>query len=383
MANINNVSLGTSNLGSGQNLRYDYDPKVVFRDPDQQPIMTLLSKMNSRQVDQPVYNGEESPHHDLVGVIDGNQTAGSGAGVAKALDVSDGTQFQVDFVVAIGGVNCVVTSISSNAVTFDPVIDSETIPATTDLDEILIVGIAKDEGYALPEEFQSSRDTRTNYIQEFSVSWGITNTLKASKQYGSGYENRFKEEYIKKEVMFRKLSENTALGGVKRVDTSGIYNKRYTDGAKGRITTNAFNFTSGGMTNADMRTIAKSAFNHGSTRKFLFVDGDLWNDFASLLEATKQTTPTTTILGVDFTEYKTGFGTFMVKYHPYIKSTALGYDGIYLDFDYVSICRLAGVNMQLKSDVVKDGSDTTKYELCDKFGFDWKYEESHGKLIRS
>lgn len=384
MANINNVALGTSNLGAGQNLVADYDPKLYFRDPDQQPIMTLLSKMKARTVAQPVYNGEESPHHDLVAVVDGNQTAGSGAGATKAINFLDGTLFQTDFVVAIGGVNCRVVSIATNAVTLDPVIDSETIPATTDLDEVLILGIAKEEGYALPEEFQSARDTRTNYIQEMSVSWGLTNTLKHSKQYGSGYENRFKEELKKKDLLFRKMAENTALGGVKRLDTSGTYDKRYTDGAKGRITTNALNFTSGGMTNADMRTIAKTAFNHGSTRKFLFADSDLINDFASLLEATKQTPQKETILGVNFTKYTTDFGEFMVKWHPYLKGDALGFNGLWLDFEYWKIARLEGLSkVQLKQDVVKDGSDIEKYELCDKFGFDVGYEQAHGKLIRS
>ncbi len=376
MAQYNNNPLGSNVLGSGQALPIAMDPRVVFTDGDQEPIMKILSQMQVATVPQSDFQGEESPHHHITDSFNGTQSPGASAGATQALNVTNGDRFQEDFTVAIGGINCIVTAVSGNSVTFDPINDSEAVPDVVDNEEIAIFGVAKDEGHALPEEFQSLRENRTGYIQEWSLSWGLTNTLKMSQQYGG--ITREQEEYTKKEKLMKKFWEMTALTGEKAKKTGGTYPKRFTDGAKGRFVTNSFEYDNGGITNANFQTFSKTAFDNGSSRKFLFVDGTFTGYLMNLLEATKQTKETTEILGVKFQKYITPFGEWMIKYHPYIKRTAMGFSGVYFDFDYVKMKQLKGSGLTFLKDVVKDGSDTCKYELKAKLGFDFPYEASGG-----
>lgn len=381
MASIAGI-LATTNLGAGQILEISMDPRLVTPDAENVLVTSILNEMGTRIVENPVFQGEESPHFEVRDPVRADSTVGASAGATKVINVTDATKFNIDYVVILLGINALIISIDTGANTMvvDPQDDTETIPAlTAATDTILISTIAMEEGYDLGTLREGLRRNRTNFIQEFSSSFGITETMMASAQY-TDQKNRVAEETMKHKLFVDRAIEGMVFFGEKKEDTSGTFSKRFSGGFA-ESTTNVLNYTSAGITNAQMQTISQQAFLHGSSRKILFADGELSRGLMNLLEATKQTPQTETILGVKFIKYETVFGEFLIKYHSRLDNLNGGFGGVYMDPAFVKLAVLKGWAMRARFNIVLDGSNKQTNEVSAKQGLDRAYEESHGLLV--
>lgn len=382
MASLASI-LGTSNIGSGQELVIDMNKQIIMPDKHRNDFMTFQAKIKHSTTNNYEFKGEESPYFEMDDPIRAPAGAGAGAGVAVTLLVTDKTKYHLDYVVAVGGVNCVVDSIAGGAteeVTVSPINAAQTIPATTTADTVEIIGPVKEEGYDLGAARSGLRRTRTNYIQEFSSVFGLTKTMMAVDQYGN--MTRVAEETKKHVALARRSIHKTAIYGEKYIDTSGTFDKRYTGGVKGEITTNALEYTKAQITSSDLINITKTMFQHGNKEKYVFVSEDLGGQLQVLLESKYGNTAVTeTRLGMEFNTYKNSFGKMYFAVDDTINVGAAGFDGFYVDYEYLTFKTLKGEGLKTSYNVVRDGSNKETAEVSVKYGFDWGYEEAHGKLI--
>lgn len=378
MAIITGTS-GTGNLGTSV-LRPDWDPKLIYRDPQNQRILNVLLELGTRIVTQPEYENEEADEFNLLDTIATTTTAGA-VDTAKLYAMTDGTKFAVGYKVMVGGIAGYVTIVSGNDVTIQPLVTGTAMPAVTALDPVNISGHAKEEGGALVAQRFSQREVLTNYIEEFETTFSITNTMLKSDQKTS-VKSKMEEEMHKHLQFARNHKEMTLLAGVKAKLAGVNHPQRFTGGCASEITTNSFSFDTAGLTNDNIRSLSRTAFDKGSETKLLLVNNALMNDLEEILEAKVQSGREETVAGIKFQAYESTAGKFLVRRHPYI-TDALGYEGIYLDPQFIKLCYLKDGALEINTDAVKDGSDKKVTSIKTKFGFAFSYEATCGVLVRT
>jgi hypothetical protein len=379
MATVTGQS-GTGNLGSGV-LRPDVDPRLYYKNHQRQSILNVILELNTRMVDNPEYDSEEAEHFNLLDTIASTDATPGAADAAKLYAVTDGTKFAVGYKAVIGGTASYVTIVSGNNVTFQPLLSGANMPAVTALDPINISGHAKEEGGAIVASRFTQRDLVSNYIEEFETTYSITNTMLRSAQQ-TAVTSKHEEEMIKHLQLSRNHQEMTLLAGVKRKLTSGTHPQRFTGGVLSEVTTNSFSFDTGGLTMDNLRSFSRTAFDFGNETKILLVNNSLMNDVEEILQASVQTPRSETIAGVKFMAFESTAGTWLVKRHPYI-TDALGFEGVYLDPEFIDVCYLKNQALEINPDAVKDGSDKKVTSIKTKFGFQFNFEKTCGLLVRT
>lgn len=371
-------TLATSNIGSGQELVIDMDSRVHMPDGNQTKFLNIMMKLNrTRTVHNVEFKGEESPHFEIVDQVASGNSAGA-ADTPVVINATDGTKFTTDYIITIKGIQCKINSIATNALTVVNTVAGQNVPALTTADRILLTGISMVEGYALGTTRSGLRRSRAQYIQNFSSRFDITDDMKASKQYGD--MQRIAEETMRHKRFVSKQIEMAALFGDKGSITVSGFERRLQGGFKS-VVTGSSNYTAAQITAAQMRSFATECFKHGEGRKLLFVDFDLSNGLAKLMEDDKRLAQTDETLGMKVNKYVHNNGEFLIIPHQGLSNSDGGFGGLAVDPMYVSVATLNGRGLQARYNVIKDGSDKDTNEVRAKVSIDIAYDEAHRKLI--
>lgn len=244
----------------------------------------------------------------------------------------------------------------------------------------MIVGSVAGEGSTLPTISVPQILRETNYTQITRTSWGLSGTMRASRQQYGSELGRQRTMNMKKHMA--KL-EYTAWFGRKRdySTTSPYY--RLTGGIIPYITENSATFATnstdvgGTLTESGLNTICKTAWNQSNSesgRKVLFASATFIQALMNFAGDRVQTRPGRLgAFGTTFKTYQTFWGDLEIVHEPWFTAGVADRSGTYdlmdgmgviLDMDQVEWVWLSGngENRALKMLTNRQANDEDSYE---------------------
>jgi len=275
------------------------------------------------------------------------------------------------------------------------VLGSVTLADITDDDyfarENGISGIA--EGAAVGAETRKKVRRLKNCTQIFREPYTITNTAKASKNYGGSEMSRLQARKLAK--IKGDIEWSILTNGAISLDASSENPKRKFQGlglgsSNGSISSlNGFDDTtcqwdySAGLNNLD--GVVEHVFSDmisGGMKKTVFASNKWMVQLAAATRADNTgfyDTGETTTSGLRVRSYVGPVGQLDFVAHPYLKGAYENY-AVAIDPANFSVRPLVGRDMQLRSDIVKDGRDGQTDEWLMEVGVELRNEQTHAIL---
>lgn len=295
---------------------------------------------------------------------------------------------------------CRVTSISTDTITVERAFAGTTVAEIGNTVALRLIGTAHPEGGAIPNSKTSDVSTITSYTQIFRRTLDLTNTFRATKQYGDSGNERQRlhkkmmmevKEQINAALLWGKASESLTGGTMVTVtgasgDSGPI---RTTMGVNSVVSTNVVD-CSGILTWKVFNNFARKAFRYGGDKKVLLASHVTVQAISSWAHDRLMVRPGEEKYGVRVTYVTTPFGEWAMIYDKELENystTTNGFSGITfsLDLDQIEQRYLAygGVNRDLKltENKVEDGGDRVVDEILGELGFMVRQEKHHAKLF--
>lgn len=254
-----------------------------------------------------------------------------------------------------------------------------------------ISGIA--EGAAVGSETRKKVRRLKNCTQIFREPYTITNTAKASKNYGGSEMSRLQARKLAK--IKGDIEWSILTNGAISLDASSENPKRKFQGlglgsSDGSISSlNGFDDTncqwdySAGLNNLD--GVVEHVFSDmisGGMKKTVFASNKWMVQLAAATRASDTgfyDTGETTASGLRVRSYVAPVGQLDFVAHPYLKGAYEDY-AVAIDPANFSVRPLVGRDMQLRSDIVKDGRDGQTDEWLMEVGVEMRNEQTHAIL---
>ncbi|KXB08558.1 hypothetical protein AKJ56_01010 [candidate division MSBL1 archaeon SCGC-AAA382N08] len=328
----------TSISSSEGRLKVDATDKVFLLEPNQHPLVTLLTNVGKTSdgtqwkgtgmLKAPTTNPEFSWFEDYYGGRYAKiSSVASGTTGDIVLNVT-GAGNESAYIFTVGdvvrnvdtGENFLVTSIESST-QIKSLSDSRsfgsTAAAAISADEgLFIVGNASEEGSGA-RNINTTRTTKeSNYTQLFKATIGATGTEKESELYG---EADMPYQRQKKATEHGLDIERAFWWGQKSIMTgSNGYPKRGTGGVQEFIeNSSSYVQNQGGpITAPDLNTFLREGFTYGSTTKTLFAGGIVVQAINEIARGQVVTKSLDETYGMNVNKWVTPFGTINIVHNP-------------------------------------------------------------------
>lgn len=365
----------------------DMDDDIAMLEPDEEPLVTYLMKLNKRPAYSQKVEWLEDELHPRYTIL----TASYTTGLTISVTVGTGSYFKPNDVIRneLTGENMLVTGVAADVISvvrgIGSVASTNSIGST---DGIIRLSNASAEGATLPQLKQTKKVAQYNYCQIIRTPFGMTETLIASKLYGQPDVMAF--EANKKLVEHKRELENTLWMGRRNLDVTGAAPRAFMGGVTDYISTNTA--TGGAMTQKVFEqfligsgSVAPKVARYGPNTKVAFaapiVMGALSSYAASRLAPPS---PNLKEWGVQLDTYRSanGFRVGLVEKRDWADfsttSPALGGSMIVLTMQNTVLRPLR--DTKLKPHRQANDEDSNKQEYLTETSFMLKQEKTHAWL---
>lgn len=371
------IARGTGNTPANQK-KPDVAQAIAELEPSSAPLTVLTNRLNKRPTHNPKFNWWEEELENRFMEVEGSVAsdsasvtvvAGQGARCANGalvLNTITGELFRVssqavaDTLTSVRGVGASGSGI-----------------AMTDADELLIVGIAKEEGddYRTPRSVNSVE--KTNYTQIFEEPYEITGSMMHTDQWTQPHDWEHKAKIAG--ITHAKDQEYTAWFGKAETAAGTSHPIRKAGGFYNFVTTNNVD-TSGATTEAEFFAGLSTLLWYGSEEKWGFaarVPVDVINSYP---RGKLQIQQGETTYGLRVMRYISPHGTLNVVTHRLFEGTTYG--------KYLAVVDMARCGKRYLANEhgsrdthpvdVPETADRTKRTLITECGFEYKNEKTMG-----
>ena len=377
MANLqNNVSI----LDITQGRRtYDCADRVSLLQPNQTPIYSILARLESRKIVDPKFYWSEDA------LLTRSTTTSFAYGTSEtSIVVADASIFVPNDVIQITatGENILIGAVTVSTNTLSSCVRGlgDTTPTNIgNAAEVLAIGPAVAESATSQRAVVTQVLHPWNVAQIFRKSVDVSETLANSKLVDS--QNEVKRLLDKAATEFKRDIERAFLYGARLETTSGGKGLWYTGGlATQFITTLNTSLTGGSLTLNAMNTWLKSLFENGSDTRYIFGSSSFMHAIANIAEGKLETRQGDSMFGLDIKEWVNPFGKAYLVLHRDLRGTKYG--SFALGLDMANLRRAVLRDVQLKTNIQANDSDTVKAEYISQEGIEVKHESTHG-IIRN
>lgn len=351
---------------------------LYLLEPDAAPLTQISLRLNASASGNTKYEWFEKgprPRFDAV-----NTTTGTGA----AIIVDNPSYFAEHDIwrVTRTGENMRVQSVNtaSSTVTFVRGVGGSAV-AVADNDELLRIGVAKEEGSTSKVASAEDATKLFNYVQIFEQTVQMTGTMSASATWTP---NKWREDVEYQGVEFKKDCEYSYLLGKPSEVTTGEHPRHTTGGALNYITTNVTD-AGGALTEAEWWGIFGNAFRYGSKTKVAFASRlavDVLNSYPrgrlDLVQSDNDET-----YGLNVMRYRHPHGELAVVTHNLLEGAVYGGYIVILDFANANIKRrylsANGVSrdVQFNDNIQAPDYDGRKAQWLAEQGLEFGQEKKH------
>jgi len=368
----------TRNVTQNQ-LVIDMSNDIALLMPNEAPFLSFLklAKNRNETANNPKFEWMEdglAPRWDAI-----NKAAGYTSG-DTTLTVDNGTYFAANYIVKVPrtGEVMLVTGISTNDLTVTRGYGSTAAAAIVDNDPLLIIGSVNEEGATMPTIKSTNKAALYNYTQIWRTPFGVTNTQKATKQYGG---SDLSYQQMKGGVEHKIDIERSLIFGERKEDTSGSKPKRATGGLLSFCTKN--NYDAGGtLTQTEFdNNISEVIFKYGSKDKLLLASARLLSVINGWAQGKLLIDQTAKQFGLAIFKYITPFGNYnIVNMLNTLEGSVYGGYGIVLDPQNVKWRPLNGRDTSLKTNIQANDADGRTDEYLTEGGLEVRNAETHAVL---
>lgn len=374
----------TKNLATD---RVDIDVKeeLMLLQSEEGPLTRLTAEASTRQVGSPEYTWYEDDIRGNQITVNGSQTAGdttievSGDDEELVNPGSNNDSFLL-FNASTGEV-LEVTSVStgSNTLTVTRGFGNTSASSISDGEELVVLGNANEENAEEPRVIQTTSTKQSNYTQIFRNPVESSATLEETDVHAAG-KGKLSDDLRKEAISHVRDIEMAFKFGTKNEDTSGTHPKRTTRGLWNRVSTNVSDQSSSSLTESEYRTHLKNVFQHGSKEKWQLAGGTIINDLMSFADSAIDFATGDSEFGIDFTRYRTGFGTVRITHDQALDRAGMGGIAFTLDPEALEKVVLGNRDSVLRMNIQAPGQDGFKHEYLSEVGFAVYNEEKMGLI---
>jgi len=367
---------GTGNILAAKRV-IDISKKVSVLEPDAAPLTQLTKKLDKRVAINPKYNWLEEESLNKVDAVNHATQYTSGATV---IAVDDGDKFRAGDVVkdVNTGEQMVVSSVSSDDVTFKRGFGTTTAAAISDDDVLFIVGNTNQEGASKRDFLTGQEVEKTNYLQIFRTPFGVTRTADNSEMYTGKDLAHVRMMQL---IEHQKEIERAFLWGEPFEDTTGTHPKRTTGGLNYWISTNVTNDSNGTLTETEFEAFIRTGFRYGSKTKY-FLGAPIYVSAISAWAGGKlQTLPKDKTYGISITQYLSPHGVVnIINCNLFSEVTTYAGYGFLMDLESVAYRFLANSDTKLKTHIEDNSADGEEDEYLSEVGFELQGEKKNSKI---
>jgi hypothetical protein len=368
---------GTStNADLALRLKLQISDKIYKKGPALAPL-TWISRMNRKKaIGRQEFNILESEPLPRF-----TNTTTTGTGTSVVVTSGHGSYFRPQDVVKVPrtGEEMLVSSIATDTLTVVRGYGTTAATALVSGDELMIIGNALSEGSAAVASRTVKTSSRTNYLQFFSRTTGLTEIRSNTEEWGENEEDRQIKE-ARYEIM-RDIEGAHLFGepladiqGSSPIDGSLVYTRYKTGGLKYWIDTGASAnvLDAGGVLSQQefwdwaepMYRNSPTDESDGTKRLMLFGGQKAISVINQWALRPVQTAPETKKFGMRLDEYYTPFGRFLLHNH-YMMSESTEYqDYLFaVNPDFVEFRYLNKMDITLKQNIQANDEHLVKHEL--------------------
>jgi hypothetical protein len=387
--------VSTNSQSTGDLLIREVGKKIYLLDPNEAPLITLLSQMSDGDVTPNAKFEFKDDDHLPVWVT---TTAAAIAPGVTAVPLLDSTPITIGsmLLVPVAANSSAqperlrVTAVNrgTNTATVQRAVGgvgAMTIPASTSL---RIIGPAYGEGADVPESLRTTPVNFSNFTQIFTHSSSITGTARASNLYGMP-EGQRRRDQAKMIVEHKRGLNASALFGVPSENLTGSVDGtpiRTSGGAFSRITSNVFDM-GGNVSFNTFNAATNAAFRYGNPEKLLLAPGVLMEAFTAWALKRLLHARTETMFGMKITKIITSYGILNVVFDRSLESVGgVGFGSRSLILDMPNFKRRVlggnGENRDTKvmENVKMDGRDQTVDLVRTECGWEIRLEKTHAVM---
>lgn len=351
--------------------------EILFSMPNSAPLTALINKVPSEVTKDPEFKWFTKGLQVQTTTVNGAQTAGD---TAIEVLAGSGQKFKGGHVVMNG------RTLEIFWVTVDPAADTLTVvrgkgpvvgTAMNDLDPLLVVGSAHEEGSGAPLAIYYNPTTNTNYTQIFKNSYFLTKTGEQVELRTGRSKAEAKREALE---LHSTDMEQAFFWGAAIEDVSGAQAKRTTKGIFNFVTSNITDFNDA-LTVSNWQTFMELCFRAGSREKAMFTGGAAINTLGQMSQSYHQlqAAGTEKIFGIDFEKWRTSFGVLYVVNHPLFSNNSTFNDWMFVvDLKAIKYRYMEGGDTQFQDNLQTPDLDAVKAQFYTHCGLEVQIENYFG-----
>lgn len=368
---------GTGNIEQGIR-KPDIASVVAELEPESAPLTVLTNRLGKKPTTDPTFKwweDELAPRFDAI-----NNGAGYNDS-ATSIVVDNGPYFGEDYLVLVTRTEELlrVTAVSTNTLTVVRGVGS-TAAAILDDDELLITGVAQQEGATSLPGRSSNPVEKVNYTQIERTPYEATGTLIHSNQWTNPHDWDRQAKHAG--IEHAKNLEYDYLFGRPSVNTGGTHPRRTTGGVYHFLSTNQTD-ASGQLTEAEFFAALRPAFRYGKKTKLALgaqLPIDVLNAYARGRLQIQQGEDT---YGLAVMRYVSPHGVINLVTH-YLLEGAYDGDILILDLDQIKKRYLANEkgsrDTHNRPNIQENDRDGRKDELLTESGLQFGQERTHARI---
>jgi hypothetical protein len=367
---------GTGNILADQK-QIDMADRITELEPDASPLTVFTKRLSKKRTVNPKYDWLENDLEPRFDTVVGAQT-----NVDTAIEVTNsgywfdqdigynsrtGESFRVT--ASAGGVLTVVRGVGSTAT------------AMNNLDELIIIGSAAQEGATSKPAVTHNPTKLSNYCQIFRKPFELTETLRHTGNEVSPADWNLQANHAGIEHL--KDMEYAFLFGHPSEDVSGAHPRRTTGGFYHFATQNATD-VGGTMTETEFFAALRGAFRYGSKTKLALASRLAVDVVNAYPRGHLVTTNDEKTYGVRVMRYTSPHGDLNIVSHPLLEGAVFAGHIAIIDLDALGYRFLAGDNGSRDSKVYTNrqanDADTRKDEYLAEVGLQFGSPKKHATI---
>ena len=373
--------LGTDTVN--QDLRkVDMRDKIDLIQPTMHPL-TILTKKVERRI---AINTEFSWPDDIP-APKWDQVAGSHSSSTTTLNVYNRGYFRANDIIKVPrtGEVMFVSSVSGNALTVTRGWGSTNGAALNDLDYIVIIGSAFEEGGDAAESRLTTPAVRSNRVQIFKNAAEATNSEEATENYGADNLDRRMKKKAKEHVIDierASLFGSSAISGGFTGVLGASHPRRTTSGLDELIDTNGQNYDLGGSTLTEIELLAWFEKIFQFTESVTIFHSA---NFATVVSMSARfhmepITDAAKVFGFPVYKLNTPHGRCQLVMHPLLEGPIWGRYAYSVALENLAYRYLKGRDTYLEQNIQSNGEDKKKHQWLTECGLECRMSVHHGRI---
>lgn len=369
---------GTQVLSDETRRVRDVTPLLSQLEPDEGPLVTILSRLKKRASDDPKiewFEDELLPRFDVL--------AASLTAAATTMTVTNYKYFRKGDMVRVSNKEYVrvTTTPTSTSVSIKRAVGETAAAAVDSGVQLAINSNSNQEGAAGRDIASTQKAPKFNYTQIFRDPFGFTDTQLGTKQFaGQDKDNERRKVMIE----HKRQIEQAILFGERNEDTSGTHPERTTRGIVKFISTNTKDVAT--LSEDEFEDFIRISFRYGSREKVLFCSPKLITAINGFARGKLQTVTKDKSYGVTMTQYHNAGRNVMLVEHVLLTNDALsdlsgiaGY-GILVDIGDLELRYMKGRMTRLNENIQANDIDGEQHEYISEIGLEVHQERKHALL---